>query len=188
MHHLLPLSPGQLPSTHTWPQINWLAHVLVTQPQWKRVWIHINKKAHLESRKGRAAVVVSSGRRLPAAQPGNAAAVERRLDGDGGVARTVEPKGLSVTCQGWVAADDPGEVVCGPQHWLEGSSGPRTLAQSRFFIRSTGSRVEEFLQFFFLTIIFWEFSFTCADRRVGWCFGIQLQPDCLLYSHHGNSH
>lgn len=87
-----------------------------------------------------------------------------------------------------MAADDSGEVVCGPRHWLEGSSGPRTLPQSGHVIRSTGSWVEEFLLLFFLTIIFWEFSFTCADRRVGWCFGIQWTPDSPLYSHHGNSH
>lgn len=108
---------------------------------------------HLESRKGRAAVVVSSGRRLRATQPGRAAPVEGRLDGDGGVAGAVEPQGLSVARQGRVAGDDPGEVVCGPQHWLEGNSRPHTLAQSRCIIKSTGLRWRIFpfllIHFFF---------------------------------------
>lgn len=65
-------------------------------------------KMHLESCKGRAAVVVSSGWRLRATQPGHAAPVEGGLDGDGGVAGAVEPQGLSVTRQGRVAGDDPG--------------------------------------------------------------------------------
>lgn len=58
------------------------------------------EKRHLESRKGRAAVVVSSSWELPATRPGTTAAVEGGLDGDGGVARAVEPQGLSVARQG----------------------------------------------------------------------------------------
>lgn len=89
-----------------------------------------------------------------------------------------------------MAADDPGEVVCGPQHWLEGSSGPLTLAQSGCVIRSSGLRVQEFLQvfFFFLAIVFWEFSYTCAERRVGCCFGIQLQTDRTFLTHIMETH
>lgn len=109
---------------------------------------------HLESRKGRAAVVVSAGWRLRAAQPGLAAPVEGRLDGDGGVAGAVEPQGLSVTRQGRVAGDDPGEVVCGPQHWLEGNSRPHTLAQSGCSIRSTGLGWSSFPFFFFIYFFF----------------------------------
>lgn len=97
-------------------------------------------------------MVVSSSWRLPATQPGTAAAVEGRLDGDGGVARAVEPQGLSVARQGRVAGDDPGEVVCGPQHWLEGSSGLHTLAQSGCIIRNTGLKVKEFVQGFFICL------------------------------------
>lgn len=46
------------------------------------------------------------------AQPRPAAPVEGRLDGDGGVARAVEPQRLTVAGEGGVAGDDPGEVVC----------------------------------------------------------------------------
>lgn len=94
-------------------------------------------------------MVVSSGWRLPAAtQPGTAAAVEGGLDGDGGVARAVEPQGLTVTRQGRVAGDDPGEVVCGPQHWLEGNSRPHTLAQS------SGAQAKGWRNFFRLFLIY----------------------------------
>lgn len=74
---------------------------------------------------------MSSSRRLGAAQPGPAAPVEGGLDGDGGVAGTVEPQGLPVAGQGRVAADDPGEVVCGRQHRarLEGNSQPSKRPQ-----------------------------------------------------------
>lgn len=41
-----------------------------------------------------------------------AAPVEGRLDGDGGVAWTVEPQRLPITRVGRVAGDDPGQVVC----------------------------------------------------------------------------
>lgn len=49
--------------------------------------------------------------RVGPAQPHLAAPVERRLDGDGGVAGTVETQGLSVAGVSGVAGDDPGEVV-----------------------------------------------------------------------------
>lgn len=41
-----------------------------------------------------------------------AAPVEGRLDGDGGVAWTVEPQRLPITRVGRVAGNDPGQVVC----------------------------------------------------------------------------
>lgn len=46
------------------------------------------------------------------AQAGLAAAVEGRLDGDGGVAGAVEPQGLAIAGVSGVAGDDPGQVVC----------------------------------------------------------------------------
>lgn len=49
------------------------------------------------------------------AQPGPAAAVEGRLDGDGGVARAVEPQGLAIAGVSRVTGDDPGQVVCHTQ-------------------------------------------------------------------------
>lgn len=56
------------------------------------------------------------------AQPRPAAPVEGRLDGDGGVTRTVEPQRLSVTRLSGVTADDPGQVVCNTKRHLLGCS------------------------------------------------------------------
>lgn len=73
-------------------------------------------KMHLQSRVRRAAAVVAgSGWRLPFAEPDLAAPVEGRLDGDGGVARAVEPQRRAVAGVGGVAGDDPGQVVCSTQ-------------------------------------------------------------------------
>lgn len=57
-------------------------------------------------------MVVGSRWRGCTAQPRPATSIEGGLDGDGGVARTVEPQRLTVTGESRVACDDPGEVVC----------------------------------------------------------------------------
>lgn len=49
--------------------------------------------------------------RFRPAQPGGPAAVEGRLDGDGGVARAVESQRLTVAGMSRVTGDDPGQVV-----------------------------------------------------------------------------
>lgn len=60
-------------------------------------------------------VALPPGCGLGAAQPGLAAAIERRLDGDGGVAGAVETQRLPVTGLSRVAGDDPGQVVYGTE-------------------------------------------------------------------------
>ncbi len=64
-------------------------------------------------------MVVGSERRVCSAQTRLAATVEGRLDGDGGVTRTVEAQRLSVARLSRVTGDDPGQVVCyTKRHWL----------------------------------------------------------------------
>lgn len=66
------------------------------------------QKAHLQSSKRRAAMVIAGpGKRLPFAEQDLATPVEGRLDGDGGVARTVEPQRRAVAGVRRVAGDDP---------------------------------------------------------------------------------
>lgn len=57
-------------------------------------------------------MVVGPGWRVCSAQPRPAAPIEGRLDGDGGVTRTVETQRLSVARLSRVTGDDPGQVVC----------------------------------------------------------------------------
>lgn len=60
-------------------------------------------------------MVVGSVWRVYSAKPRTAAPVKRRLDGNGGMAWTVESQRLSVTRLGSMAGDDPGKVVCQTQ-------------------------------------------------------------------------
>lgn len=57
-------------------------------------------------------VVVGSERRVHPAQRRLARPVEGRLDGDGGVTRTVEPQRVPVARPSGVTGDDPGQIVC----------------------------------------------------------------------------
>lgn len=57
-------------------------------------------------------MVVGPEWRVCSAQPRPAAPIEGRLDGDGGVTRTVETQRLSVARLSRVTGDDPGQVVC----------------------------------------------------------------------------
>lgn len=57
-------------------------------------------------------MVVGSEWRLYSTRPHLTAPIEGRLDGDGGMARAVEPQGRPVTGVGGVAGKDPGQVVC----------------------------------------------------------------------------
>lgn len=98
---------------------------------------------HLQGGEGRAAAVAGSGPRFCLAQPGSAPAVEGRLDGDGGVARAVEPQGVAVAGVSRVTGDHPGQVGCHtPTQRLGWTEPPNVLKRAGPVTLSRRSHLE----------------------------------------------